>query len=176
MKEIEVKAKIENKEICLENFRKLGEFSVAQIQTDTIYSKIVGDVDKYLSNDHFLRIRETSEGKVFFTVKKSLKQALSKIEYETAIENKEEMHQAILLMGYCVAVKVKKTRQFLHYKDYEICVDDVEGLGFFVEVEKFSEDDPVIVRKELFDFLISFGISKTDEINVGYDILMLDKK
>jgi adenylate cyclase class IV len=55
-------------------------------------------------------------------------------------------------------------------------VDDVEGLGFFVEVEKFSEDDPVIVRKELFDFLISFGISKTDEINVGYDILMLDKK
>ena len=54
-----------------------------------------------------------------------------------------------------------------------ICLDKVEGLGEFIEVEKITEqDDSIQTQKKLFDFLKSLGISEEDQVFKGYDTLI----
>ena len=178
MKEIEVKAQLNNKETVLQELEKLGcVLSEPITQIDTVYAKIVGSVSEYAKNDHFLRIREKSDGRYIFTVKADpTKHALVKTEHETEILNPVEMRKAIFLMGYHIANKLTKIRQIGHYKDYEICVDEVEGLGSFIEVEKISDEDPEIVLTELKKLLFTLGILPEDETKKGYDIMVIEKE
>ena len=176
MKEIEVKARLKNKDQIFEKLKSLGCVLSAPIrQVDTVYTKIVGSVEEYLKNDHFLRIREKSDGRFIFTVKKPLSNlVLTKAEHETEIKNPIELEQALFLMGYQTANKVIKLRQTARYKDFEICIDEVENLGLFIEVERMSDDDVDAVRKELNEFLDSLGVSLEDQVHKGYDILAIE--
>lgn len=179
MKEIEVKAYLKNKAHVLEKLTDLGcMLSEPVRQIDTVYTRIPAKtVEEYLKNDHFVRIREKSDGRFVFTVKKPLsRDVLTKAEHETEIKNAKELEQALFLMGYQIANKVIKVRHTAHIKDFEICIDEVEGMGSFIEVEKMSDDDADIVRKDLSVFLSSLGIPLHDEVKKGYDILAIEKQ
>ena len=78
-------------------------------------------------------------------------------------------------MGYKKANQVIKNRCKGRIGDYEICLDEVEELGSFLEVEKMAEDNIEEVRKELLDFVLALGISPEDEVKRGYDLLILEK-
>ena len=177
MKEIEVKARLRDKKKLLKKLKSIGcVFDKKVTQNDIVYAERVGSLKSFLSNKIFLRIRLKNKSKVIFTVKKPIASWLNKTEYETEVSSKEEMQQAILLMGYKEAVRVSKNRVVAHYKDYEICVDDIHGLGSFIEIEKLSKNgDPKKIQKQLYIFLESLGIKKDDSVNPGYDILMLQK-
>lgn len=44
-----------------------------------------------------------------------------------------------------------------------LCLDEVEGLGAFIEIEKMtSENDVLAVQEELYLFLENIGITKKD--------------
>jgi adenylate cyclase class 2 len=182
MKEVEVKARVKDEEKVLTELKKLGcVFSSPVKQIDTVYTKIIGNVEEYLKNDHFVRIREKSDGKHVFTVKmpKGSRESLVKTEHETEVKDGAELEQALFLMGYKIANKIIKVRRTTTWNDYEICLDAVEELGAFIEVEKMVADNSVdekIILKELQDFLVSIGVSLDDEVKRGYDLLMLDKK
>ncbi|MCC2630687.1 MAG: putative Adenylyl cyclase CyaB [Candidatus Paceibacter sp.] len=175
-KEIEVKAHLKNTDNVLESIRSLGcTLSEPIRQIDTVYTKIVGNVENYLKNDHFVRIREKSDGRFIFTVKKPLsKVVLTKAEHETEVKNAVELEQALFLMGYQIANKVIKSRRTAQFKEFEICIDNVEKLGHFIEVEKMSDGDVDTVRKELNEFLSSLGVSAEDETHKGYDIMAIE--
>ena len=144
---------------------------------DTVYAKIIGSVDDYLQNDHFVRIREKSDGRFIFTVKKPLsKNVLTKAEYETEISDPGSLEQALFLMGYKMANKVTKVRQTTNVGEFEICIDEVEDLGSFIEIEKISDEDSDAVRSELNDFLELLGVSASDEVHKGYDILIMENR
>ncbi|MDP3762811.1 MAG: CYTH domain-containing protein, partial [bacterium] len=56
---------------------------------------------------------------------------------------------------------------------YEICLDEVDRLGSFVEVETFSDDgDPEKIQEEIFKFLLSLGVKPEDRVREGYDTLV----
>lgn len=178
MKEIEVKALLKNKEEVIAKLETLGCALGEPIrQVDTVYTRIPAKtVEEYLKNDHFVRIREKSDGRFIFTVKKPLsKEVLTKAEHETEVVNAKELEQALFLMGYQVANKVIKLRCTARYKEFEICIDEVEELGSFIEIEKMSKEDPEIVRKDLIDFMISIDVSLDDEVKKGYDILAIER-
>ena len=178
MKEIEIKAHLRNATQVIEKLTELQcVVSEPVRQIDTVYTKIPAQtVEEYLENDHFVRIREKSDGKFIFTVKKPLsKEVLTKAEHETEIKDAKELEQALLLMGYQVANKVTKLRRTSHFKDFEICLDEVETMGSFIEVEKMSKDDADRVREDLYAFLLSLGVSPDDEVRKGYDILAIEK-
>ncbi len=178
MKEIEVKARLKNKEQVLEKIKLLDCVLSEPIrQIDTVYAKIIGNVEEYLQNDHFVRIREKSDGKFIFTVKKPISRAvLTKAEHETEIKDAKELEQALFLMGYQISNKVIKNRQTAHYGEFEICIDEVEKLGSFIEVEKMSDGDIDLVRKELNEFLTSLDVSPEDEVHKGYDIMAIESR
>ena len=177
MKEIEIKAYLKDEAKVIANLRNLGcELSAPIRQVDTVYTRIPANtLEEYLTNDHFVRIREKSDGKFIFTVKKPLsKEVLTKAEHETQIMNNKELELALGLMGYKLASKVIKVRRTTNYKDFEICIDEVEKLGAFIEVERMSDGDVDQVRKDLNEFLLSLGVSTEDEVRKGYDILEIE--
>jgi len=176
MKEIEIKAHLKNKDDILGKLKTLGCFLSEPVrQVDTVCVKIIGNVEEYLKNDHFVRIRERGDGRFIFTVKKPFsKMVLTKAEHETEIKNAKELEQALFLMGYQISNKVIKFRQTTNYKEFEICIDEVEKLGSFIEIEKMSDGDVAVVRKELNEFLTIFGISSEDEVHKGYDIMAIE--
>ncbi len=178
MKEIEVKAHLKNREVVVENLKNLGcSFDEPVLQDSMEFSPIKNpNLEQYLTPDFFLRIR-TTNGKHIFTIKKPIKgeHGLSKIEHETEVVNRVELEKLLETMGYYPSLQIKKERIIGHMNGYEICLDEVENLGSFIEIEKMSDVDPVLVRKELQDFLFSLGVSQDDEVHEGYDILMFRK-
>ena len=57
-----------------------------------------------------------------------------------------------------------------------MCLDNVEGLGKFIEVEKMiNQENEKETQKNLIDFIKSLGIDEQDIITKGYDTLIYEK-
>ncbi len=171
-KEIEVKARVGDREVLLSKMGAIGcELSEPVIQDDSIFVNFDGPFTDYKPGTSFLRLRK-SKGKVIFNLKQPQRNELDCIEHETEVVDPEQMRNILKYMGYHEAVRVHKKRQKAKYKEYEICVDEVEGLGSFIEVEKMSDGDGEKVQEELFDFLKSLGVDPKDRVLQGYDTLI----
>ncbi len=173
MNEIEVKAKVHDHDNLIKQLENLGCIFTSPIhQKDTIYIPI-GESIPVPSGVNVLRIREQNN-KYILTLKQPLTNQLDNIEKELEFSNPQSMHEIILLLGFEVSSTVEKTRRTSKYKDFEICLDEVTGLGSYIEVEKFGLEAEVI-QKELFEFLETLGIKKEDQEFMGYDILLKQK-
>ena len=175
MREIEVKARVSNKPELQKQLTALGcVFSEPVSQRDRIFVPIGSSVPVN-PGVNVLRIREQN-GKYIFTLKQTIKNQLDCLERELGIDNPEELAEIFKLLGFFESVGVNKQRQKTKYKGLEICLDSVEGLGDFIEVEKLSEaGDGDIVQAELFNFLQILGITKKDQVFEGYDVLAARK-
>ena len=178
MREIEIKAKLKNKAQVIKKLKSLGCIFESPItQEDSVYTKNIGSLEMYRNNEAYLRIRIKNVVETLFTFKKKGVNDLDSIEHEVSINSKDEMEQALFHMGYKKAMKIDKTRTVTHYDGCEICIDDVKGLGSFIEMEKLTnaKGDAKKIQDQLFIFFESLGIKKTDRVMSGYDILTLEK-
>jgi adenylate cyclase class 2 len=173
--EIEVKVRVNDLEAFAQKLEAVGcVVSPKVLQEDIIFANYK-PFDVFKSGATIARIRKANE-KILFTVKKSQSNELDCLEREVEIDNALEMKEAILLMGFYEAVQVQKYRRKTRYLDYEICLDEVEGLGSFVEIEKITEnEDAQKVQKELFEILKGFGVRTEDRVERGYDTLVYKK-
>lgn len=173
MQEIEVKARISDKESLIQELKNHGcHFSDPIHQIDTVY--VPKGVSIPVPNGtNVLRIRE-QDGKYILTLKQPITNQLDCIEKETEVTNAPQMHEIIELLGFEKVSRVEKTRQKSNYRDYEICIDEVTDLGTFIEVETFGSDGEEIQTK-LFEFLKTLGVKKDDQVFDGYDILLKKK-
>lgn len=173
--EIEVKAKVKNFEILTSRLQEIGCFLSKPVsQNDYIYNQKGINLEKGNHNTPVLRIRE-QEGKIFFNLKKDRSNELDCIEKEIEVNNANILKDIIELLGFEKTVEVHKKRQKGNYKNYEICLDEVDGLGSFIEVEKISEENGEKAQNELFTFLKSLGIEDGDRILKGYDTMLWQK-
>ena len=76
-------------------------------------------------------------------------------------------------MGFYKFSHLQKTRRKCRYKEYEICLDVIDTLGSYIEVEKMSSGDDEKTQEELFTFLESLGVKRKDRETRGYDIIMV---
>lgn len=170
--EIEVKAKVKNFETIKNKLQEIGCILSEPInQDDYIYNRKGLDIRKGYDGSPILRIREQGE-KIIFTLKKNRSNELDCIEKEIEVSNKEILKDIFDLMDYESSVEVHKKRIKTNFNDYEICLDEVDGLGSYIEVEKMSEEDGEKIQNELFDFLQTMGVSKEDRVFNGYDTLI----
>jgi adenylate cyclase, class 2 len=177
MLEVEVKAILKSKEVTLTALEKLGiSFEEPSVQIDHVFVQNAESIAAFYQNTIFIRIREQKNKKPILTLKK--KQAnLASLEYETEIESVRELAQILTTLGYPEALIIKKTRAKQKYNEYTICIDEVEGLGTFIEVEKLVRDgDITTIQDELFAFVLTLGIQPEDRILDAYDTLLLKNK
>ena len=176
MREIEIKLKVSDLDGLEKKLTGSGcIFSEPIKQNDTIYSSKINldNFEKAREGHITMRIRHEDDV-AKLTLKQQQSNEMDNIEYETEIEDPNEIHQMLLILGWKPLVEVKKFRKKGKMGEYEICLDRVEKLGNYIELEKLTDDDasPDEVRKELFEALKPFGLSEKDEETKGYDTLI----
>lgn len=62
-------------------------------------------------------------------------------EYEFAVDDGDMARQMLTALGWQEVVTVDKVRLESKTEDYTICIDEVAGLGLFIELEVLAEDD-----------------------------------
>jgi adenylate cyclase class 2 len=120
----------------------------------------------------FARLR-TQEGRHLFTVKKPLDNEMACLEHETEVADREQMHQAVIAMGFRPTVRVVKTRRTGTLNGTSICVDEIEHLGVFLELERTARagESGVVVQQRLDSFALSLGVD-LERITDTYDSLV----
>ncbi len=120
----------------------------------------------------FARLR-TQDSRHVFTLKRPTDNELSCLEYETEVADREQMHHALLQMGFYPTVRIVKTRRTARCGELLLCVDDVEHVGVFLEVEKVVGPgrSGLAVQAELDAFVRSLGV-KLDRTTDTYDSLV----
>ncbi|MEV4092602.1 class IV adenylate cyclase [Streptosporangium saharense] len=120
----------------------------------------------------FARLR-TQQGRHLFTIKRPLDNAMACLEHETEIADREQMHHAIVAMGFHPTVRIVKTRRTATLDGVAICVDEVEYAGVFVEFERtVSDQEPgTAVQNELDTFARSLNV-ELERTKDTYDSLV----
>ena len=171
MIEIEIKVRADHQQIK----DQLEDLHVSHIRVedhiDTYYNAPHRD---FGVTDEALRIRFVNGGSVL-TYKGKKLDSVSKTreEFETPVDG-TSARSILLALGFVESGVVRKTREILELDDMTICLDSVQGLGDFVEVEILSEGDIGTGRDYLFSFLNMIGIKKEDTIRRSYLEMLMD--
>lgn len=173
MREIEIKFKVKDP-MAIE--KKLGEMNCVLSkpisQHDILYSK-GGSTEEWQEpkeGNVVVRIRRQDSG-AEFNLKQQRTSESDNLEYETKVDDADALHNILLTLGYSPEIEVRKMRRRGKLSAYEICLDQVEELGNFLEIEKLTDDDtnPDAVRTELFRAIEPLGLTPADEEMRGYD-------
>jgi adenylate cyclase class 2 len=126
-----------------------------------------------------LRVRKQNE-KYFFTMKISMSNRQDCIERELEISDGEKMLEILNFLKYKQVPVVDKKRIKTKVGEIEVVLDEVEGLGEFLEAEKIVHihdgKEREKIQEELLFFLETLGVKKEDQIvNGKYDIMLFEK-
>jgi adenylate cyclase, class 2 len=173
LKEIEVKYQVQDTPALLVVLKARGiELGEPVHQDDQAYAPAGWSYGDSKLGVSFVRLR-TVDGRHTFTLKRPTENALSCDEYETAVADREQMHRAILAMGFRPTVRIAKVRRTAELPDLSLCVDEVDSLGTFLELERMVPDDlpGEAVQAELAAFVASLGI-EAERTEETYDSLV----
>jgi len=120
----------------------------------------------------FARLR-TQNGRHLFTLKRPTDNELACLEFETEVADRVQMHEAILHMGFYPTVHIVKTRRTARLGELSLCLDEVEHVGAFLEVEKVigPGQSGEVVQSELDAFVRSLG-AELERTTETYDSLV----
>lgn len=120
----------------------------------------------------FARLR-TEGDRHLFTVKRPVDNALACLEYETRVADREQMHGALLAMGFMPTVRIVKVRRSGRWGEVSLCLDVVDGVGVFVEVERLvgAEESGNAVQDSLDRLVRSLGVA-VERTRETYDSLV----
>jgi adenylate cyclase class 2 len=83
----------------------------------------------------FARLR-TQGGRHLFALKRPADNGLAYLEFEAEVADRGQMHEAILHMGFYPTVRICKVRRAGRLGEMALCLDAVEHLGAFLEIER----------------------------------------
>jgi adenylate cyclase, class 2 len=100
-------------------------------------------VDEYFNHpsrdfaltDEALRLRRDSKGRITYKGPKIDRLTKTREEIEMDIDDLDKMTQILLRLGFRRVAKVTKKRKEFLLEGVTVCLDSVEGLGDFVELE-----------------------------------------
>ena len=164
MIEVEVKAKIDNFKDIEKKLDELGaEKGKKEFQEDIYFNSPVVDFAK---TDEALRIRTTKEENnenIFITYKGPKIDANSKTrkEIEMSIGEAQKCSDIFEAIGFNRVRTVRKNRQYYTYENFEISLDDIEGLDPYMEIEVGLEDgeDYSEAQNSIFELFEKLGIT-----------------
>lgn len=179
--EIELKFPLNNPERIIEFLNKFAKQEKKDIsQKDTYYNAPHRDFVKVKYPFEWLRIRETPKG--FSLDYKHFHPENVKVtdycdEFETKIENAESLKKIFENLNFKELVCVDKTRSTWLFKDVEIAIDDVKGIGRFIELELKKEvNNPKEGKEYLYQILKELNAEVGKEDLRGYPFRLLENK
>ncbi|WP_428962195.1 class IV adenylate cyclase [Micromonospora fluostatini] len=171
--EIEVKYRVLDEDALLAALRVRGVvLSAPVIQDDQAFAPVGWRYGMSKRGVPFGRLR-TQEGRHLFTVKRPVSNELVCVEHETVVADREQMHGALLVMGFAPTVRIVKSRRVGSWGDATVCVDVVDGLGVFVEVEALvaAGGSGEATQERLHGWVCSWGVP-VERVTETYDSLL----
>lgn len=176
MIEIEVKVSVRNPNEARERALSLGKFVKKEKKIDDYYT--LENLRSFPKKS--LRIRK-ADGHYVINFKKPegyKKGVWAKKEVEFQTTNIEDFLRLIGDFGFKKWVsKEKECESFEIRKNFHIELNNVKGLGWFIEIEYLAEPGEIEkARKEVYEVLKKLGYSKKDAIKEGYTKQLWDKQ
>ena len=164
MIEVEVKARINSFKEMEEKLSEIGARKTKrEFQEDIYFNSPVVDFEK---TDEALRIRTTKEDddtNIFITYKgpKIDEKSKTRHEIEMGIENSQKCSGIFEAVGFKKVRAVRKNRQYYTYENFEISLDDVEGLDPYMEIEIALGDgeDYSEAQNSIFELFEKLGVT-----------------
>ena len=183
MIEVEVKLPVEDLNEIKRKLVKIGfEESSFIEERDTYFDNQQGDIR---ANDEALRVRETKDhrtgkirAQINFKGKRLDAGTMTREELETGVANGEISRKILQAIGYIpVAPEVIKERIMLRRESVTACLDNVRGLGEFLELEILADSkkqkDAALGQIE--NILNNLGYQISDTVRTAY-LSMLQKR
>lgn len=112
--------------------------------------------------DEALRIRIKEEG-AHLTYKGPKLDSLTKsrLELTVKLDNPLAMEKILVELGFRPSGEVRKRRTKYTFGDITFALDDVEGLGSFLEIETLAEDDWADEQERVLEILRLLGLGES---------------
>ncbi len=170
---IEVEVKARSHPDTLQRIKALGAaLSATEHHRDIYFNSPMHDFGQ---SDEALRIRIKDEGaRLTYKGPKLDSETKSRKELTVKIDDPEAMKQILLSLGFAPSGEVVKRRIKYTLGEAVIAMDDVEGLGEFLEVEIAGGQDWSIQRRKVLDILAELGLDES--IRKSYLELLLERR
>ena len=173
--EIEIKLPILDRNTVKNKLIQLGFVAAEHIrECDMYYNSAYHDVKE---RGEALRIRKSTDlrtgkttAQINFKGKKIDQVSMSRQEYETVVEDGESMEQILKALGFSPVAGVQKKRTYLKREEMTACLDQVDGLGDFLELEVIDKEEKFreIHLKNMSHLLAQLGLSMEDTVTTSY--------
>jgi len=171
MREVEIKFQVPDIEQLLRRLSELGCDLGESVREDDL---VFNHQEQRREARCVLRIRTSGSASVL-TLKKDIINELDCLEIETGVSDPDATKRLLMELGYQPAVRVTKGRRRGKWDNWEICVDEVDGLGAFIEVEALYPDGEVDdnAQENLWQAVVSkLRVENLSRVNSGYDTLI----
>jgi len=178
MFEVEVKVRAEHDAVELRLERLDADRAGEVIQADTYYDaphREFGETDEALRIRRERRPGEEADSRI--TYKGPLVDEVSKTreEVETGVADGDRLGAILEHLGFDPVATVEKSRERYAVDGYTVTLDDVTGLGEFVEVEReVAAGDVETAREGAFDLVDRLGLDADEGIRTSYLGMLLD--
>ncbi|MDH7598269.1 MAG: class IV adenylate cyclase [Sedimentisphaerales bacterium] len=169
--EIETKLKIDSLEplrqrLILANAQFVGDV----VQQDDYYDDTL---HRMLKSDRCLRVRKESDSRgdmtiLFYKGPKHPSKMKVRDELKVAVSDGQALAEILTALGYKKALTVHKKRGMWQMDGCIVCLDEVQGLGSFVEIEGPDEQAILDVQRSL-------GLEGLAHIGKGYAAMLAAK-
>lgn len=173
MFEVEMKFKVNDANQLISKMRMLDiELNDIGMQRDIIFVSNETKGFNIKPGSPVLRIRHESSS-ISLTLKRKITLDHS-VEHELYIQDSIEMTNILEALGLKKLVEVVKKRSTAKKGDVTYCLDNVNDIGFFLEIEILVEQsaDVGIAKSKIMDCAKSLGLSEIDIEKRKYDVLV----
>ncbi|MFC1790838.1 class IV adenylate cyclase [Patescibacteria group bacterium] len=180
-REIEIKVKIEKYQKLIAFLQKKAQFVSKKHQVDEYFTPQHRNFLSPRPVKEWLRLRK-SKDEFYITYKKWHYTKSGRTHYgeeqEVQIGNLERLREILKALNFESVVTVDKQRQVWTHQNWEICLDEVKGLGNFVEIESKgkSTKKPAEITKEMISFLKEIGCGEIERSYDSYPFQLLFPK
>jgi adenylate cyclase class 2 len=170
---IEVEVKARARADTLERILALGAILMGEENHRDLYFN--SPFRDFRQSDEALRIRIKEEGaRLTYKGPKMDAMTKSRLERTVQIDNPREMEQILTTLGFVLSAEVRKRRIKYSLGDVTLALDEVEGLGSFLEVEARGEADWEEQKEKVLSILRDLGLEES--IRSSYLELLEEKR
>lgn len=152
-----------------------GEPLGTSSQSDVVLLRGATSFDGFVAGEPVARIRTTQDGRVTLTVKAVVTSRGDCREHEIEIDSTSEALGILDLLGFRRVVVIEKHRRSWRLGSVTVAIDEVVGLGTFVEVEwlcSVPEGDSAQAETVLSAAAADLGLRDADRVSEKYDQLL----
>ena len=143
--EIEIKATFDNKTKLVKDLKLIGaQQEKAKHQIDEYYNHPSRDTRK---TNEYIRLRyKLGENKGIFAHHINISDGVNK-EFEVPIEEIKTFKEILKNLNFPLLGTIDKKRDTFKFKDFIITIDEVKGIGNFLEIELDGEESEIDSKK-----------------------------